>query len=94
MACRQPHATVQGGISAAFDLKIWDPDPIEVPMLLVLAPQPSWSEEYLSFVKELAPRTEVEMIEGAGHFIMFESPDEFAGLVAEFLRKTDLLRTR
>ena len=94
MACRQPHATVQGGITAAFDLKIWDPDPIEVPMLLVLAPQPSWSEEYLSFVKELAPQVEIRMVEGAGHFIMFERPDEFSGLVAEFLRKTDLLRTR
>jgi pimeloyl-ACP methyl ester carboxylesterase len=93
MAVAQPHAAVLGGMLAAADAKIWQPDPIDAPLLLILAQQPSWSEEYLAFVKELAPNAEVHILPGASHFIMVERPDEFDSLLLAFLEKNKLLQS-
>jgi pimeloyl-ACP methyl ester carboxylesterase len=87
MALDQPHAAVYGGLMAAVDAKTWEPDPIQVPILLILAEQPSWTEEYLSFVKELAPHAEVHVMPGVSHFLMVERPAEFDSLLVSFLEK-------
>ncbi len=87
----QPHAAVLGGFLAAADPKIWAPDPISAPLLLILAQQPSWSDEYLSFVKQLAPQAEVHVLPGVSHFIMLERPAEFDSLLLGFLEQHQLL---
>ena len=87
----QQHAAVLGGFEAILDTKIWEPDPITAPTLLVLAAQPSWDEEYLDFVKGLAPQAEIHVLEGASHFLMMERPEEFRGLVTGFLKRNGLL---
>ena len=87
----QPHAAVLGGLLAAADAKIWDPDPIEAPLLLILAAQPSWNDEYLNFVKQLAPQAEIHVLPGVSHFIMMERPAEFDSLLLGFLDKNNLL---
>ena len=87
----QPHAAVLGGLLAAADPKTWEPDPIEVPTLVILAEQPSWSERYLSFVKQLAPQAQIHVLPGVSHFIMMERPSEFDSLLIAFLEEHKLL---
>ena len=91
IARAQPHAAVLGGFEAALDPNIWEPDPIAVPILLALAAQPSWDEDYLAFVKELAPYAEIHLMQSVSHFLMMERPSEFHSLVMAFLDRNDLL---
>lgn len=87
IALDQPHAAVYGGLIAAGDPAVWEPDPIEVPALLILAEQPSWDQEYLDYVRKLAPRAEIHVLPGVSHFIMTERPGEFDSLLTAFLEK-------
>jgi len=91
MALAQSHKAVLEGFLAAANPAIWEPDPITAPLLLVIAPQPSWNEEYLAFVKELAPGAEIRSLEGASHFLTMERADEFDAIVVEFLESQGLL---
>jgi pimeloyl-ACP methyl ester carboxylesterase len=91
MSLAQPQAAVLGGLLAAADAEIWRPDPIEAPLLLILAEQPSWNEEYLNFVKQLAPKVEIHVLPGVSHFIMLERPAEFDSLVVTFLEANKIL---
>ncbi|MEX2300041.1 MAG: alpha/beta hydrolase [Bryobacterales bacterium] len=91
MALRQPHAAVYGGLIAAADAKVWEPDPIETPLLLILAEQPSWNEDYFDFVKQLAPQAEIHILPGVSHFIMTERPEEFDSLLTAFLESHNIL---
>jgi pimeloyl-ACP methyl ester carboxylesterase len=91
MGLAQPHAAVLGGLLAAADGTIWEPDAIEAPLLLILAEQPSWNEEYLEFVKRLAPRAQIQVLPGVSHFIMVERPGEFDSLLLAFLEEHKLL---
>jgi pimeloyl-ACP methyl ester carboxylesterase len=60
-------------------------DPIEVPLLAVLARSSRWPEDYEAFVRRLAPASEVRMMDGVGHFLMLQKPDEFNALLAAFV---------
>jgi pimeloyl-ACP methyl ester carboxylesterase len=91
IALAQPHAAVLGGFLAAADPKIWDQDSIEVPLLLILAKQPTWSEEYLQFVKQFVPQAQLHVLPGVSHFIMVERPAEFDSLLNAFLDENKLL---
>jgi pimeloyl-ACP methyl ester carboxylesterase len=91
MALRQPHAAVYGGLMAAADAKVWEPDPIEAPLLLILAEQPSWNQDYLDFVKQLAPQAEIHILPGVSHFIMTERPEEFGSLLTAFLESHNII---
>lgn len=93
MALDQPRAAVYGGLVAAGDSTVWEPDPIEVPTLLILAEQPSWDEEYLAFVRKLAPQSEIDILPGVSHFIMTERPGKFDSLLTSFLEKNNLLES-
>jgi pimeloyl-ACP methyl ester carboxylesterase len=92
IALAQRQAAVLGGMLAAADAKVWQPDPIEAPLLLILAQQASWSEEYLDFVKQLAPNAEIHVLPGVSHFIMVERPAEFDSLLLAFLEKNKFLQ--
>jgi pimeloyl-ACP methyl ester carboxylesterase len=91
MGLAQPHAAVFGGLQAAADPKTWEPDPIEAPVLLILAEQPSWNDEYFQFVKQLAPQAQIHVLTGVSHFIMVERPAEFDSLLLAFLEENKLL---
>jgi pimeloyl-ACP methyl ester carboxylesterase len=78
------HVVVSAG-QAMFDPKIWKEDRIEIPLLCVLAKSPFWSDDYEAFVRRLAPRVEYRVLDGAGHFLMLQKPDEFNALLALFI---------
>jgi pimeloyl-ACP methyl ester carboxylesterase len=90
MAVEQSQSAVVGGFVAALDPEIWRDDPIEVPTLVILAEQPSWSAEYLAWVGELVPELELHVWPGAGHFLMVERPAEVAELIAPFAERVAL----
>jgi pimeloyl-ACP methyl ester carboxylesterase len=76
-----------------FDPAIWKEDPIGVPVLCVIARSPFWSADYETFVRRLAPRLDYRVVDGAGHFVMMDKPDEFNALLANFLMANGLLKS-
>jgi pimeloyl-ACP methyl ester carboxylesterase len=78
------HVVVSAG-QAMFDPAIWKEDPIDVPLLCVLAKSPFWSDDYEAFIRKLAPRLEYRILDGVGHFLMLQKPDDFNAILALFL---------
>jgi pimeloyl-ACP methyl ester carboxylesterase len=74
------------------DARLWEADPIKVPVLMVLAKQPFWSEEYEAFVRGLIPDLDYHVMDGVSHFLMMDKPDAFNALLAGFLKKQGLLK--
>jgi pimeloyl-ACP methyl ester carboxylesterase len=71
---------------------IWRDDPIQVPVLAVMAPRPVWTPEYVTYVKHLAPGIRYEAMTGVGHFLMMERPEVFNALLVDFLRSQRVVR--
>jgi pimeloyl-ACP methyl ester carboxylesterase len=63
-------------------------DPIRVPLLCVLARSSRWPDDYEAFVRRLAPDAEIRVLDGAGHFLMLEKPEEVDSVLAAFFQKT------
>lgn len=86
-----PQHVMVGSFEGMRDPEIWKGDPIGVPLLVVNANAPFWTPEYVSYVRKLAPSVDYRVIEGPGHFLMLEKPQEFNAVVLDFLRKQKLL---
>lgn len=41
--------------------------------------------EYEAFVRTLAPRLDYRVLDGVGHFLMLQKPDDFNALLSQFL---------
>ena len=76
------------------DPELWKPDPINVPVLMILAKSPVWNAEYEQFARSLAPQLDYEVWENVSHFLMLEKPREFTAELLAFLRKHLLLPER
>lgn len=77
---------------ATLDDALWKPDPINVPVLMILAKQPLWSAEYEQFARGLVPDLDYQVWENVSHFIMMEQPARFNRALVEFLEKRNLTR--
>jgi pimeloyl-ACP methyl ester carboxylesterase len=88
---RTPSHVVVSAMEEMGEPSIWNPDPIAVPLLVVLAKAPFWSNDYEAFVRRLAPHVEYHVLEGVDHFLMLERPLEFNSLLEGFLGKNHLL---
>jgi pimeloyl-ACP methyl ester carboxylesterase len=86
-----PQSVIVGAGEAMLDPSIWKDDPIEVPVLVVLAKSPFWSADYEAYVRRLCPRLEYRVMEGAGHFLMVDKPQEFSEILSGFLSRERLL---
>lgn len=73
------------------DPSVWGDDSINVPLLAVMAPNPGWNADYIAYVKRLAPGAQVELITGAGHFLMMDHASEFNALLTSFLKKNGVM---
>ncbi|MFO0983562.1 MAG: alpha/beta hydrolase [Planctomycetota bacterium] len=69
----------------------FDADPIDVPLLAVLARSGSWPPDTETFLKSLAPGLELHMLDGVSHFLMLDAPNEFNAMLKAFLDHNDLL---
>lgn len=80
-----PLHVLVSSLRGANDPAAFPEDPIEVPLLAVLARSPFWTDEYEAFVRRLAPRVEYVVLDGASHFLMLDRPQEFNALLKDFL---------
>lgn len=88
---KTPQYVAVSEFEATADEDLWKPDPINVPVLMILAKQPAWSPEYEQFVRKLAPKVDYQVWENVSHFLMMEKPREFNAAVLKFLEENQLL---
>jgi pimeloyl-ACP methyl ester carboxylesterase len=82
-----PEATANGAMAAVFSLSASPTDVIEAPALAIVAGTAQVpSAEAL---EEIVPNFEGTRIEGTGHFLMMEKPEEFNRLLDGFLDQID-----
>ena len=88
-----PQYVMLGAMEGMFgpDQPDWNPQHVKVPILVINAPNPMWTDEYKSFVNSLSPQTDYRAIDGVGHWLMLEKPAEFNAALTEMLAKFELL---
>jgi pimeloyl-ACP methyl ester carboxylesterase len=69
----------------------WALESAGVPVLVLNARSPLWSERYQRHVESLSAQVDYRVFDGVGHFLMLENPAEFNDNLAEMLEKFDLL---
>lgn len=74
------------------DEKLYQPDPIKVPLLAILAKSPFWPPDTETFLRSLAPNLEFHMWDGVSHFLMMDKSQEFNETLRGFLAKNRLLK--
>lgn len=86
-----PQDVAVSEMEGLLDGALWARDKIEVPVLMIMAKQPAWTDEYEEFVRGMVPNLEYQMWVDVSHFVMLDKPDDFNQAVLEFLAKNDLL---
>lgn len=80
-----PKHVMVAGLEAITDAEIWREDSIDVPLLVLLAQQPTWTPEYIEFVRAIGPAVEYHMWQDVSHFLMLERAEDFNALLADFV---------
>ena len=70
----------------------WDVKKANVPVLVINANNPMWTDEYKAYVRSLSPQTDYRTIDGVGHWLMLEKPAEFNAALTGLLRKFGLVK--
>lgn len=88
-----PQYVMLGAMEGMFgaDQPDWGPRHVSVPVLVINAPNPMWTDDYKEYVRSLSPQTDYRGIDGVGHWLMLEKPAEFNAALTEMLRKFDLI---
>jgi len=88
-----PQYVMLGAMEGMFsaDQPDWDLQHVTVPVLVINASNPMWTDQYKEYVHSLSPQTEYRVIEGVGHWLMLEKAAEFNAALTEMLRKFDLV---
>jgi len=88
-----PQYVMLGAMEGMFgiDQPNWDLQHISVPVLVINAPNPMWTDEYKQYVHSLSLQTDYRSIDGVGHWLMLEKPTEFNADLVDMLRKFDLI---
>jgi len=87
---RTPQFVAASEMEATLDPELWKPDTIKVPVLMILAKQPFWNEEYEQFVRGIVPDLDYQTWEGVSHFLMMEQAAKFNATLIAFLEKHEL----
>ena len=88
---RTPQQVMVSSFEETGDPAVWTPDPIPVPLLVVLAKSPFWTEDYRQFVRTLSPTVDYQVLERVSHFLMIDDPRRFNRILERFLGKKHLL---
>ena len=91
MALATRQEAVIGGMDAIFGPDAWHEGPIDVPLLLVLAEQPTWSPDYEAWVRTIAPHVDYRVWSGVTHYLQMERPEALRDAMADFLAANALL---
>lgn len=87
-----PQYVLVSAMEGMADASIWGEDPINVPVLAVMAKNPFLPPNVEESFRALAPKMEFHMWNDVGHFIMMEKPKEFNEATLAFLEKNQLLK--
>ena len=83
------------GLSAMknmFQGDIWQEDPIQVPLQVIYAKSPFWPPDTEAYIRKLAPQVDYRVMEGVGHYLQLDQPEEFNRHLTEFLKKNGWLK--
>src|SRR5205807_632766 len=88
-----PQYVMLGAMEGMFgaDQPDWDLKKVTVPVLIINAPNPMWTDAYKAYVRSLSSKTDYRTIDGVGHWLMLEKPAEFNAALTDLLRKFDLI---
>lgn len=87
-----PQQVVVSAMEAMAEESIWKPDPVTVPALAIMAKSPTHPPDLEARNRAVAPKLEIEIWEGVGHFLMMEQPRRFNAAVISFLDRNALLK--
>ncbi len=87
-----PQHVLVGGLMAGMDPKIWTEDTIDVPTLIINAPNPMWSSDYNEKLQSLGPDIKVQNWHGVSHMLMMEEPEKLRGEIEALLDRHALVR--
>ncbi|HUE36425.1 MAG TPA: alpha/beta hydrolase [Candidatus Acidoferrum sp.] len=84
-----PQHVMLGAMLGMFgpDQPDWVLQKVEAPVAVINAPSLWWSNGYESYVRSLNPRSDYVLMDGVGHFLMLEKPEEFNATLSAMLRK-------
>jgi pimeloyl-ACP methyl ester carboxylesterase len=90
---KTPQHVMASAMGGMFDPKqpAWDLVKVDVPVMSINAKSPMWTEGYGKYLRGLSERTDYQLIEGTGHFVMLEKPVEFNAALMEMLGKFELV---
>lgn len=87
-----PQHVLLGSAEESHDPDMWKDDPIDVPMLVLMAKNPFSPvplSENEAFVRRIARRLEYHEWEGVSHLLTMERPDEFNALLMAFVERIE-----
>ena len=87
-----PQQVVVSAMEGMADEAIWKPDPVTVPAFAILVKSPTHPPDIEARNRSVAPKLEIEIWEGVGHFLMMEQPQRFNAAVIGFLDRNALLK--
>lgn len=82
---RTPQPVRTSVLTAMLDKASWEPPRSQPPLLVVNAPSPLWSDDYVRHVRQLAPHVDCRVVAASGHFVMLEQPAAFNAAGLELL---------
>lgn len=80
-----------GAMEGMIRPEVWREDPIEVPVLAVMAKSEWWQPDESEYFQNIAPDLTWNMWEGYSHFLMMENPGRFNSEMRCFLDRKNLL---
>ena len=87
-----PQWVAAGALKGLADPTLWKPDPIDVPLLAIMAKARNWSPEQEASFRTIVPHVDYHAMEGVGHFLMMEQPQAFNMMLAQFLTQHGFLK--
>ena len=95
-ALKTPQHVMSSSMDGMFNAQApdWNPGHLDVPVLAINTKSPMWTPDYQKFIADLSPKSDYRTIEGAGHFLMLEKPEEFNAALLSGLKKFELLSAK
>ena len=91
MAASIDQATLFDSVVATADPTMWSDDALELPVLALLAEQPTWSESYRAQVEERLPNVDWVIWSDVSHYLMMQRPEDFEQTLGDWLEDKSLL---
>jgi pimeloyl-ACP methyl ester carboxylesterase len=79
--------TLHDGFAATVAASAWSDEPILAPLLVLAAPNPAWTDDYVAHVRKLAPGVDYQVLPAASHFLQVDAAPEFDRRLAAFLAR-------